>query len=206
MNQLTPRQTSILRYIENFFRQHQLTPTEREIGGHFRIHQNAVRKHLKALETKGRLTMRRDGRSRGIRLADAAPTASVPIVGQVTPGAPLLDPRNLQGSLMLDMSLVGSEEVFLLRVSGDPMIDAGILEDDLLLVRRTRMVRNGQIVVARYDDQTVVRRFFDIAGRIVLEPANKRHQTIVVDNPEQFELEGRVVGLIRTIDPSARKG
>lgn len=101
---------------------------------------------------------------------------------------------------MLDASFVGSEEVFLLRVNGDSMEDAGILEDDLILVRRTDSVRNGEIVVARLGDETTVKRFYNIAGRIVLEPANKRYQPIPVDDKQNFFLEGRVVALIRNMD------
>jgi repressor LexA len=200
MNELTPRQGSILKFIEGFFRRQQQPPTEREIGEHFRIHQSAVRKHLSAIEKKGKLTLRRDGRSRGIRLTDHSPTVAVPIVGSVTAGRPLLAIENQEGSMMLDASFVGSEEVFLLRVNGDSMEDAGILEDDLILVRRTDSVRNGEIVVARLGDETTVKRFYNIAGRIVLEPANKRYQPIPVDDKQNFFLEGRVVALIRNMD------
>jgi repressor LexA len=200
MQDLTPRQASILKFVENFFLKHQQPPTEREIAEHFRIHQSAVRKHLSALESKGRLTLRRDGRSRGIRLNNHAPTMSVPIVGSVVAGMPLLAMENIEGAMMLDSSFVGSEEVFLLRVRGDSMQDVGILEDDLILVRRTESVRNGEIVVARLGDETTVKRFYNIAGRIVLEPANKNYRPISVDDKDNFYLEGRVVALIRNMD------
>ncbi|MEP7220148.1 MAG: S24 family peptidase, partial [Bacteroidota bacterium] len=78
--------------------------------------------------------------------------------------------------------------------------EAGILEDDLILVRRTEKVRNGEIVVARLGDETTVKRFFNIAGRIVLEPANKSYRPIPVDDSQTFYLEGRVVALIRNMD------
>jgi len=200
MNDLTPRQGSILKFIESYFRRQQQPPTEREIGDHFRIHQSAVRKHLTALEKKGRLALRRDGRSRGIRLNSVLPTVSVPIVGSVAAGRPLLAVENIEGSMMIDAGYAGSEEVFLLRVQGDSMEEAGILEDDLILVRRTESVRNGEIVVARLGDETTVKRFFNIAGRIVLEPANKRYRPIPVDDTQNFFLEGRVVALIRNMD------
>ena len=200
MQVLTPRQGSILKFIETFFHKHQQPPTEREIAEHFRIHQSAVRKHLNALETKGRLTLRRDGRSRGIRLNGMAPTVSVPIVGSVVAGMPLMAIENMEGAMMLDMNFAGSEEVFLLRVRGDSMIEAGIMEDDMILVRRTESVRNGEIVVARLGDETTVKRFYNIAGRIVLEPANKNYRAIPVDEKDTFYLEGRVVALIRNMD------
>lgn len=200
MQVLTPRQGSILKFIETFFHKHQQPPTEREIAEHFRIHQSAVRKHLNALETKGRLTLRRDGRSRGIRLNGMAPTVSVPIVGSVVAGMPLMAIENMEGAMMLDMNFAGSEEVFLLRVRGDSMIEAGIMEDDMILVRRTESVRNGEIVVARLGDETTVKRFYNIAGRIVLEPANKNYRAIPIDEKDTFYLEGRVVALIRNMD------
>ncbi len=200
MQALTPRQISVLKFIENFYRRQLQPPTEREIAHHFRIHQSAVRKHLAALESKGKLTLRRDGRSRGIRLNDVTPTVPVPIVGSVVAGQPLLAFENLEGSMMLDSSFVGSEETFLLRVRGDSMIEAGIIEGDLLLVRRTDSVRNGEIVVARLGDEATVKRFYDIAGKIVLEPANKSYRPIPVEDKETFHLEGRVVALIRNMD------
>lgn len=197
MEELTPRQASVLSFIEKYFRQHQQPPTEREIAGHFGINQSAARKHLKALERKGRLAMRNDGTSRGIHLNSIDPTVPVPIVGTVRAGTPLLAEENLEGTMMLDLNMVGSEQTFLLRVRGDSMIEAGIFEDDLLLVRRAESVRSGEIVVARIGDETTVKRFYDIAGRIFLEPANKKYAPIMVEEPEEFHLEGRVVALIR---------
>lgn len=197
MEGLTPRQASILKHIELFFRRHQQPPTEREIAEHFRIHQSAVRKHLTALENKGKLQLRRDGRSRGIRLTSMAPAVPVPVVGSVVAGMPLTASQNIEGSMMLDASVAGSEEAFLLRVQGDSMIDEGIHEGDLILVRRTTSVRNGEIVVARMGDETTVKRFYDIAGRIVLEPANKNYRPILVEDADSFHLEGRVVALFR---------
>lgn len=197
MDDLTPRQASVLAFIEKYFRQHQQPPTEREIGGHFSINQSAARKHLKALERKGRITMRNDGRSRGIALNNIEPSVPVPIVGTVRAGTPLLAEENLEGQMMIDLNVVGSEQTFLLRVRGDSMVDAGIFEDDLLLVRRTDSVRSGEIVVARIGDDTTVKRFYDIAGRIFLEPANKKYSPIIVEEPEDFHIEGRVVHLIR---------
>ncbi len=197
MDELTPRQASVLKFIENFFRKNLHPPTEREIGQHFRIHQSAIRKHLAALERKGRLTLNKDGRSRGIRLSSHAPTVPVPIVGHVRAGSPILAEENIEGTMMLDMSFVGSEQTYLLRVQGDSMIEAGILEGDLLMVRNADTVRNGEIVVARIGEEATVKRYYDIAGRILLEPANPRYAPITVEEPDDFHLEGRVVALIR---------
>ena len=197
MKELTPRQASLLSFVEKYFHQHQQPPTEREIARHFGINQSAARKHLKALERKGRLSMRNDGRSRGILLSSIAPSVPVPLVGSVQAGTPLLAEENIESHIMLDLNMVGTEQTFLLRVKGDSMIEAGIFEDDLLLVRRAERVRSGEIVVARIGDDATVKRFYDIAGRIFLEAANKNYSPIMVEEPEEFYLEGRVVALIR---------
>jgi repressor LexA len=208
MQDLTPRQASILTFVENFIRKNQQPPAEREIAEHFRIHQSAIRKHLSALEKKGKLTLRRDGRSRGIRLKNVAPATSVPVIERADPTGPLLAPENLEGSMMLDSNFVGSEEAFLFRMDDDSMAGAGIAEGDLLLVRRTESVRNGQIVAARLGTQMVIRRYYNIAGRIVVEPANKRHLPTPIEDDGAFQLEGRVAALIRTIEglPRRKKG
>jgi repressor LexA len=198
MEELTPRQASVLKFIELFIHKHQQPPAEREIAAHFRIHQSAVRKHLSALERKGKLTLRRDGRSRGIRLSDVTPAVPVPVIGSVAAGTEMLASANLERTMMLDAEFVGSEGAWLLRVHDDAMSGAGIVEGDLVMVRRTESVRNGEIVVGRYRGEVVVRRFFEIAGRIVLEPASKRHRPLTVEEPSDFQLEGRVVALIRS--------
>jgi repressor LexA len=199
MQELTPRQASILTFVENFIRKNQQPPAEREIAGHFRIHQSAIRKHLNALERKGKLTLRRDGRSRGIRLNNMTPATSVPIVDVTDGAAPLLAQENLEGSMMLDTTFVGSEDAFLFRVDDSAMADSGIAEDDLLLVRSASTVRNGEIVVARIGESVVVRRYFNIAGKIVLEAASREHLPITIHDEASFQLEGRVAALIRTI-------
>jgi repressor LexA len=208
MQELTPRQASVLSFIENFIRKNQQSPAEREIAGHFRIHQSAVRKHLTALERKGKLQLNRDGRSRGIRLANVAPAIAIPIIEDVAAGTPLLADGNIDRTIMMDAGFVGSEEAFLLHAPDASMAGAGILEDDLLLVRRSTSVRNGELVVARVDDVITVRRYYDIAGRIVLEAADKSHPPITIEHETVYQLEGRVVALIRTMEnlsPTRRK-
>jgi repressor LexA len=200
MQELTPRQASVLSFIENFIRKNQQPPAEREIAGHFRIHQSAVRKHLTALERKGKLQLNRDGRSRGIRLANVSPAIAIPIIEDVAAGTTLLADGNIDRMIMMDAGFVGSEEAFLLHAPDTSMAGAGILEDDLLLVRRSTSVRNGELVVARVDDVITVRRYYDIAGRIVLEAADKSHPPITIEHETVYQLEGRVVALIRTME------
>jgi repressor LexA len=200
MQELTPRQASVLSFIENFIRKNQQPPAEREIAGHFRIHQSAVRKHLSALERKGKLMLNRDGRSRGIRLANMSPATAVPVVEEPAAGTSLLSDENIERSMMLDADFVGSEEAFLLHAPDASMGAAGIMEDDLLLVRRSPSVRNGELIVARIGNEILVRRYYVIAGRIVLEAADKSHPPIAIEHDMSFQLEGRIVALIRTMD------
>jgi len=196
MQELTPRQASILKFIELFISKHQQPPAEREIAAHFRIHQSAIRKHLNALEKKGQLELRRDGRSRGIRLRGVSAAIPVPVLDPAAgPGEALEYGR----SMMLDAEFVGTEEAFLFTMEGDSMSDAGINDGDLLLVRRAQMVRNGEVVVARLEGVPVVRRYFEIAGRVVLEPANRRYRPVTVHDPGAYLLLGRVAALIRSL-------
>lgn len=196
MQELTPRQASILKFIELFIAKHQQPPAEREIAAHFRIHQSAIRKHLNALEKKGQLELRRDGRSRGIRLRGVSAAVPVPMLDPVAgPG----DSFDASRAMMLDADFVGTEEAFLFAMEGDSMGDAGINDGDLLLVRRAQSVRNGEVVVARLDGEPVVRRYFEIAGRVVLEPANRRYRPVTVHEPATYELLGRVAALIRSL-------
>lgn len=196
MQELTPRQSSILKFIELFIAKNQQPPSEREIAGHFRIHQSAVRKHLDALEKKGVLEMRRDNKARGIRLRGVTAAVPVPILDPaMDPGAPLESGK----SMMLDAEFVGTEETFLFTMEGDSMSDSGINDGDLLLVRRAQTVRNGEVIVARLEGVPVVRRYFEIAGRVVLEPANRRFRPVTVHDPETYELLGRVAALIRSL-------
>jgi repressor LexA len=196
MQELTPRQASILKFIELFISKHQQPPAEREIAAHFRIHQSAIRKHLNALEKKGHLELRRDGRSRGIRLRGVSAAVPVPMLDPVAgPGEPLESTR----SMMLDSDFVGTEDAFLFSMEGDSMSDVGIYDGDLLLVRRALSVRNGEVVVALLEGRPVVRRYFEIAGRVVLEPANRRYRPVTVHDPDAYQLLGRVAALIRSL-------
>jgi repressor LexA len=195
MQELTPRQASILKFIELFISRHQQPPAEREIAAHFRIHQSAIRKHLNALEKKGQLELRRDGRSRGIRLRGVSAAVPVPVLEPAAGPAEGIEPR----SMMLDADFVGTEEAFLFTMEGDSMGDAGINDGDLLLVRRAQTVRNGEVVVARLEGEPVVRRYFEIAGRVVLEPANRRYRPVTVHDPAAYQLLGRVAALIRSL-------
>lgn len=119
----------------------------------------------------------------------------VPIVGKVAAGTPILAAQNLDGSLPLPLDLLGSGEHFLLTVQGDSMVEAGILEGDILIVKSQPRAENGEIVVAMIEDEATVKRFFKRDGYIELRPENSHMQPIIVTG--QVEVIGKVIGLIR---------
>ena len=122
--------------------------------------------------------------------------ASIPLVGRVTAGNPILAVENIDDYLPLPRSLADQEDCFLLRVVGDSMIEAGILDGDLVIVRKQPTANNGDIVVAMIDDEATVKRFYRENGHIRLEPANPAYSPIISSNAAVL---GKVTGLIRKI-------
>jgi repressor LexA len=202
---LTRRQQEVLDFIRQFTEQHGVPPTVREIGGRFRVTPRAAFDHLRALERKGRLRRRTTtGRtSRALTLAGAAPARSVrevPILGRIAAGLPLLSEENREGSLTLpaDWSGLRGEDVFSLRVHGESMVDAHIVEDDLVLVRRQDHAQPGDIVVALVDGEATVKRFLRDGAAIVLKPEHPTLAPIVIRPGErEVRILGKVIGLMR---------
>jgi repressor LexA len=201
---LTARQQQLLSYIEREVSTTGVPPSIREIGAALGISStNGVRSHLKALEKKGYIH-RNLRTSRGIamlgRIKRVTSTAlqqamEVPILGRVTAGMPILAVQNREGSLRLDPSLVKGANTFALRVEGDSMIEAGILDGDYVLVRPQPGADNGDIVVALLDDEVTVKRFYREANGVRLQPENPRMAPIHVS---EVQIWGKVTGLIRT--------
>ena len=164
---LTPRQKQILQFISQFIEKNKFPPTRSELSGHFGFKSpNAAEAHLRALEKKAVIGIER-GVSRGITLLPLAleeidPGASgqpLPLVGRVAAGRPLLAQENIEDEYRVDPNLFPRRPHYLLRVAGMSMKDAGILDGDLLAVHQRREASNGQIVVARIDDEVTVKRF-----------------------------------------------
>jgi len=201
---LTERQQQMLDFIEHVVTTTGFPPSIRQIGEALHISStNGVRTHLKALEKKGYIH-RSLRTSRGIAMLDrvknaaseAIATVAVPILGRVTAGTPILAVENYDGHLVLDPSLVNGDDLFALRVEGDSMIEAGILDGDYVLVRRQESAKNGDIVVALLeDDEVTVKRFFRETNGIRLQPENQRLEPLRVPN---VVICGKVTGLIRT--------
>ena len=209
MRELTSRQREILNFIRTFTARHGLPPTVREIGGRFRVTPRAAFDHLRALERKGALQRRASaGRtSRALTIAGASPAGvykSVPVLGRIAAGLPLLAEENREGELPLAASALpgGGADVFALRVRGESMIEAHICDGDLVVVRRQDSAQPNDIVVALIGDgneaEATVKRFFREGEHVVLKPEHPTMAPIVVDPRErQVRVLGKVVGVLR---------
>lgn len=200
-SRLTARQREILTHVQEYRRVHGYPPTRAEIARHFGFRSaNAAEQHLRALARKGALDLM-PGASRGLRLAaDAIDSDDLPIVGRVAAGNPVLATENFEGRCPVGAELFNPPADYLLRVQGESMRDAGILDGDLLAVRKTDIAQDGDIVVARIEDEVTVKQLRRIgnARRLQLLPANAAFAPIEVDlATTNFAIEGVAVGLLR---------
>lgn len=203
--QLTTRQHAVLETIRSWIRERGYPPTIRELGKHLGIKSlRGVTTHLDAIAKKGFL--KREPRARSISLLDlVAPferAIRVPIVGRIRAGAPVLAQEHVEGHVVVDGSWMGGSQVqaadhFALRVHGDSMITAGILDGDFVIVRQQPTAEPGDIVVALLGDDATVKRFFKDGERIRLQPAHPTMAPIFVDPPQPFAILGKVVAVFR---------
>ncbi|QIW15435.1 repressor LexA [Pasteurellaceae bacterium RH1A] len=200
---LTQRQQEIFDFVKNHIETTGMPPTRVEIAREIGFRSpNAAEEHLKALARKGYIEMI-SGTSRGIRILVNDEAANddegLPLVGKVAAGAPILAIEHIENHYPVNGSLFSPAADYLLKVSGNSMEKIGILDGDLLAVHRTSSVRNGQVVVARVDDEVTVKRLEKKGNLIYLHPENDELEPIVVDPRFQFiEIEGLAVGVIRS--------
>lgn len=199
MKTLTERQQAILDFIEQSIAQEGFPPTIAEIADAFGVRStNSIRGHLQALARKGVIELV-PAASRGIRLLKPTLGQGLPLIGRVAAGKPILAEEHIERYCQLGPELFQNRADYLLRVHGMSMRDAGILDGDLLAVQRTPEARNGQIVVARIDDEATVKRLRLLNDKAYLEPANPDFDMIEIDLKRQaLVIEGIVVGVIRT--------
>ena len=225
MPDLTRKQLEVLAFIRRFMSNDGLPPTRAEIAEGLGLkNRQGIDQHLRALESKGAIELV-PGISRGIRVRDEFVSAldsvatrtslrskrasfdsvkasmSLPLLGRIAAGAPILASSHIDEHVAVEASLFKPRADFLLRVQGDSMKDADILDRDLLAVHQTQQVRNGQIVVARLvDDNEATVKYYRRQGHMVrLEPANPAYRPIEIDLREQdLSIEGLAVGVIRT--------
>ena len=204
MDELTDRQSEILRLIRELTEISGYPPTRAEIAERMGFRSvNAAEQHLRALEKKGAIEIS-SGASRGIRVLDGRSSnrtgrlLELPVVGRVAAGSPILAEEHLQGRYQVDPNLFTPRADYLLRVRGMSMRDVGILEGDLLAVHRTQEARTGQIVVARLADEVTVKRYRRRGHAVQLEAENPEFAPIEVDlRRDALTIEGIAVGVIR---------
>jgi repressor LexA len=209
---LTARQTEIFEFIQSFIEDTGMPPTRAEMARELGFRSaNAAEEHLRALKRKGVIELL-PGTSRGIRLLETGrppltqlpaeeeglPLVGLPLVGRVAAGQPILATEHIEARYRLDLALFSPRPHYLLRVHGMSMRDAGILDGDLVAVRREPEVRNGQIVVVRLEEEVTVKRYRQSGTMVTLLPQNPDFQPIKVDlKAEHMVIEGVVVGVIR---------
>ena len=210
---MTKRQKAVYDCIESFIQEHGYGPTVREVCESLGLSSpSTVHVHLKALEDKGFIN-RDPLKSRSITLANSTPTpemdfpsnaigqgfenvVSLPLVGDVAAGVPILAEENITDTISLPVDIVGDSASFLLSVHGDSMIEAGINDGDYIVVREQSSANNGDIVVALIDDGATVKRFYRERDHIRLQPENSSMDPILVT---ECSIVGKVVALFRRI-------
>ncbi|WP_109091939.1 transcriptional repressor LexA [Aggregatibacter actinomycetemcomitans] len=202
MKPLTARQQEVYDFLKHHLETTGMPPTRAEISKELGFRSpNAAEEHLKALAKKGVIEIV-SGTSRGIRLLledHSQEEAGLPLIGRVAAGEPILAEQHIEGTYHVDPNMFKPQADFLLKVYGQSMKDVGILDGDLLAVHSTKDVRNGQIVVARIEDEVTVKRLERKGSVVYLHAENEEFSPIVVDLtlPMHFEIEGIAVGIIR---------
>ena len=198
---LTKRQREIFDYIGTYLSKHGYPPTVREIGKAVGLHSSStVHAHLSKLESLG--VLRRDpSKPRALevmvqRAKKAVRPSGLPLVGSVAAGSPILAEENIEDYLEVPDVVGGEDGDYILRVRGESMKDAGILEGDFVVVRPAERARDGEIVVALMDDEATVKRYFREKDHVRLQPENKSMKPI---RTRDLRLLGRVVGVFRRV-------
>jgi len=195
MQTLTSRQQAVLTEIQDYLLRNGVPPTRAELAHALGFRSaNAAEEHLRALARKGAIELV-PGASRGIRLLSAN---GLPVVGRVAAGSPILAEEHIEAHIALDAETFRPRAHYLLRVRGMSMREVGILDGDLLAVHQTPQAHNGQIVVARLEDEVTVKRFVKQGHVVELRPENADFQPLRIDLRKQpLHIEGIAVGVVR---------
>jgi repressor LexA len=200
MEALTVRQQQVLELVSDHIERHGFPPSHRELMVSLGVRsQLGILKHLRALEKKGHLVCRQ-GSSRGITLANRPPRpAMLPIMGSVRAGRPEEALEDILGYCTTDPTWTRGADCFYLRVTGDSMIEAGIRDGDLALIRSQSTAENGEIVVALIGGEATLKRFYREGGQVRLQPANAALQPIIVegDRMSGFSIIGKLLKIVR---------
>ncbi|AVH31800.1 transcriptional repressor LexA [Vibrio fluvialis] len=206
MKPLTPRQQEVFDLIRSKIDETGMPPTRAEIARELGFRSaNAAEEHLKALARKQVIEIV-PGASRGIRILvdaanDSADDAGLPLIGRVAAGEPILAQEHVEAHYQVDPAMFRPQADFLLRVHGESMKNIGIMDGDLLAVHKTQDVHNGQVVVARVEDDVTVKRLERKGAKVLLHAENEEFAPIEVDlSCQELTIEGIAVGIIRNTD------
>ena len=204
MKELTKQQSKVLACVEVYLNKTGFPPTRAEICNELGFKSpNAAEMHLRALEKKGYITIQ-SGSSRGISVVKSQQSFDqggdqIPVIGLVAAGSPTLAEENIEKRIPCDPNMFSDSFDYFLKVKGLSMIEAGIHEDDLVAIKKTTDIKNGDLVVVRLEDEVTLKYFKQTSHNLELIPANRDFSTIKVDLREQEAfVEGKSVGLIRT--------
>ena len=187
--------TKVMDYIRKFTEENGYTPSVREIGKECGIKSTAtVHSYIEKLQTKGYLS-KTDNKKRAVTISKSS-GVNIPLIGTVTAGQPIFAYENYEDYYTFPAGEFKGENLFMLRVQGSSMIDAGICDGDKIIVRKQEVAQNGEIVVALVDDGATVKRFYAKNGQIILHPENETLSDMIFA-PEEVKILGKVVGLMR---------
>jgi repressor LexA len=200
MKGLTEKQVKVLEFITSAIRDKGYPPTIREIGDEFEITAKGAYDHMKAIEKKGYIRMNKN-QSRAIELlrsnaSDSLPVRakSIPILGKVAAGLPILAEENVEDYLPVPEELADKPGCYALRVKGDSMIEAGIHDGDLAIIQKKETARNGETIVALLEDEATLKVYYKESDHIRLEPRNPRMKPI---KTKKAQILGKLVGIFR---------
>ena len=196
---LTERQRNILQFLKRYVSRRGYPPTLREIAQNFRIKwTQGIEKHLRALEKKGYI--KRSSGARSIEIMGFSQGRSIPVVGTIAGGKPILAEENIEKTFALSQDLLSGKDNYFLKVQGDSMSKAGILDGDYVLVRPQSMAEKGEIVAASIGDEATVKYFFPEKNRVVLKPANSDFKPLVLnEGSDDFRILGKVTLVLRIL-------
>lgn len=203
MEKLTEKQQLILNFIKSEVKKKGVVPSIREICTEFGLSStSSVHSHLESLEKKGYIK-RKESKTRNIKIlednfynnSNFPEMCSIPIVGKVSAGYPVFAEENIEDYFPIPISYLKNNDAFMLKISGNSMIGAGINNKDLVLVNKQNYAENGDIVVALIDDEATCKRFFKEDDKIILKPENDAYDKIISN---EIKILGKVIGLFRT--------
>jgi repressor LexA len=199
MKELTERQKEVLSFIADYLKKHSYPPTIREVADHYSISVKGAHDHITALKRKGYLKQA-DKRPRTMELTharneDNPELAEVPLLGSVAAGVPILADENFDGNIILHRSMLKkNKKYFALKVRGDSMSGAGILEGDTAIIEKQNVVKNGEIAVAVIDEAATLKRFYKESSRVRLQSENPAYKPIY---SQDVKILGRLFSIIR---------